>query len=211
MLTLVSHINQPPSRNVRFVPIDVVQLGDETTSPSADQRSLAPQQSASKHEPSAVKPHSFAPNRTREPVDELEAKLHELAKLRQPESSTAPVDNAGASDVTADSDASPGRYASYSLRDYVRAQVIRRWSLDVSKLRNRNFTILLDVVLNGRGVVTKAEIVDQVRYRTDPTFREIALSARNALILSSPLKLPEGQLPDGANFQLSLNPRDTLR
>ncbi|MBI3675298.1 MAG: hypothetical protein HY243_01605 [Proteobacteria bacterium] len=211
MSMLVKTMTQPGPKEMRTVPVDVVQLGEETVSPPADQRSLAPQQSASRHEPSVVKPQGVAPNKTHEPVDELEAKLKQFAKLRQPDSSSAPIDNAGTSDVTASSDAAPGRYASYSVRDYVRAQVLRRWSLDLAKLGNRNFTILLYVELSGRGTVTKADIVDQSRYRSDPIFREIALSARNALILSSPLKLPDGQLPEGAEFTISLNPRDTLR
>lgn len=194
-----------------MVPVDVVQFGDETTSPAASQTSLAPQQSASRHEPSAVKPQGTAPQKTHEPVDELESRLKQFAKLRQPDSNVAPLDNAGTSNVTASSDVPPGQYARYSVRDYIRAQVMRRWSLNLDKLGSRNFTVLLDIELNGRGTVTKAEIVDKARYRTDSVFRDIALSARNAVLLSSPLKLPDERLGNGIAVTLNLNPRDALR
>lgn len=198
---------QPP----HLVPVDVIQLGDTTMSPAAQQTSLAPQQSASKHEPSAVKPQGTAPLKTHEPVDELETRLKQFARLRQPDSNVAPIDNAGTANVTASSDAPPGSTASYSVRDYIRAQVLRRWSLNLDKLGSRNFTILLDVELNSRGIVTKAEIVDKVRYRADAIYRDLATSARNAVLLSSPLKLPDERLGNGIAVTLNLNPRDTLR
>ena len=57
----------------------------------------------------------------------------------------------------------------------------------------RKFVILLHVVLKRDGTVTEAEIVDRQRYTGDATFRDIALSARNAVLLSSPLTLPAGR------------------
>ena len=66
------------------------------------------------------------------------------------------------------------------------------------------------MVLAADGSVTKAEIVDQKRYITDAAYRSIALSARNAVVLSSPLALPSGQ--NGVmDLTLDLDPRDTLQ
>ena len=52
------------------------------------------------------------------------------------------------------------------------------------------WAVAIRVVLHRDGTVEKAEIVDDRRYRTDPAYRTIALSARNAVLLSSPLSLP---------------------
>jgi hypothetical protein len=67
------------------------------------------------------------------------------------------------------------------------------------------------VVLTRDGVVNKAEIVDQLRFNSDATYRSIALSARNAVLLSSPILLPNGAYDDVFDIVLNLNPRDTLR
>jgi hypothetical protein len=60
------------------------------------------------------------------------------------------------------------------------------------------------------GVVLKAEIVESSR-SNDPAYREIAVSARNAVTLSSPIALPPGTYQDVMDMVLELNPRDTLR
>jgi hypothetical protein len=59
-------------------------------------------------------------------------------------------------------------------------------------------------------VVTKAEIVDSSR-ASDPAYREVAVSARNAVLLSSPLALPAGHFQGVMDMVLYLNPRDALR
>ena len=61
------------------------------------------------------------------------------------------------------------------------------------------------------GAVTKAEIAETARFNTDNTYRAIALSARNAVLLSSPFVLPGGPYSDRMVFTLSLNTKDALR
>ncbi|HSM96238.1 MAG TPA: hypothetical protein VLT91_09360 [Rhizomicrobium sp.] len=196
---------QPP-----FLPVDVVQLGDETTAPPAPNHAAVPRQKAMKGPAGAPKPEAHAPNRTNLPKDELEVQLRNLSKLREPDSDLK-IEN-GASDDTATSNgAVPGTATVYSVRDYIRAQILRRWVFDFSTLGNRNITIPLRVSLSGRGAVIIAEITDRHRYVTDKVFRDVALSARNAVLLSAPFKLPAGAPKDGIDFTLDLNPRDTLR
>jgi hypothetical protein len=89
--------------------------------------------------------------------------------------------------------------------------VERRWNLALEELGDRNFVIAIHVVLSRDGTVTKAEIVDNARYRSDATYRSIALSARNAVLLSSPLALPSGQHDETMDMTLNLNPRNSLR
>jgi hypothetical protein len=42
-------------------------------------------------------------------------------------------------------------------------------------------------------------------------FRDIALSARNAVLLSSPVPLPAGNYPEKMDMVLNFNPRDALQ
>ena len=56
------------------------------------------------------------------------------------------------------------------------------------------------------GVVLKAEIVDTAR-ADDPAYREVAVSARNAVLLSSPLSLPAGHYQGVMDMVLYLNPK----
>jgi hypothetical protein len=196
---------QPP-----FLPVDVVQLGDETTAPPAPNHAPVPQQKAMKGPAGAPKPEAYAPNRTKQPKDELEVQLKNLSKLRQPDSDLK-IENGASDDVATSNGAQAGAASVYSVRDYIRAQILRRWVFDFSTLGNRNISIPLRVSLTGRGVVIVAEILDHHRYVTDKVFRDVALSARNAVLLSAPFKLPDGAPKDGIDFTLDLNPRDTLR
>ncbi len=143
----------------------------------------------------------------------MESKLRTLSKLRQPPSETPlEEDETGASNVSADSDgARRGPHAAYSLRDYIRAQVERRWSVDLSNGRNRDVAIPIRIEMTSRGVVNKAEIVEATRAATDRAYRDVAISARNAVLLSSPFALPAGRYESVMTITLLLNPKDTLR
>ena len=141
-----------------------------------------------------------------EPVpDALETKLQALAKLRQPDSDTKIAAMTSALPGSS-GEGTPGR----GLQDFIRAQVERRWNLDLATLGDSEFTVPIHVKLTKDGVVLKAEIVESSR-SNDPAYREIAVSARNAVTLSSPIALPTGHYQDVMDMVLELNPRDTLR
>lgn len=197
----------------RIVPVNVVELADETAGPPQPNKAPVPEQKAGMASSPASQPAGVAPSKTRPPPDELEIKLRTLAKLRQPSIDTHLSEkNIGLSNETATSDnAVPGSTATYAVKDYIRAQVERRWSLDLAILGNRNLPVLIHVEMTSGGVVTEAEIVDTARFATDKAYREIALSARNAVLLSSPFALPPGHYKKIIAMTLSLNPRDTLR
>lgn len=203
-----------PSQSVPFLPIDLVQVAQQTTSPPEPHRAPVPRQRAmraAREPPSSPHPPvSLAPSRKLPPPpDTLEIRLRAFAKLRQPDASLPRLDNAGTSEDAATSDdASPGDQAGYSVRDFIRAQVERRWSLDLS--RKRNVEILIHIVVAPNGRVDQAEIVDRARYATDVAWREIALSARNAVLLSSPLNLPKGFRAQSIDVTLALRPKDVL-
>ena len=60
------------------------------------------------------------------------------------------------------------------------------------------------------GAVTQVDILDDARYTTDALYHDVALRARNAVLLSSPFTLPQGD-DDVTDVTLLLNPRDTFR
>ena len=205
---------QPPQPLlVRFLPIDLVQPAPQTTSPPQAVKAAVPRAARSRPArdvPSSPHaPAALAPSRRLPPPDTLEIRLRQLARLRQPDSSIPHPDN-GASDEAATSDnATPGATAAYHVRDFLQAQVERRWNLDLN--RARNVTILIHIVVARDGTIDHADIVDRARYASDAAWRSLALSARNAVLLSSPLNLPSGYKAGPIDVILALNPKDVMR
>lgn len=197
-----------------YLPVDIVQLGDRTEAPQAPQKSAIPQQKAARIPvPQSASPHppvDVAPSKKTPPTDDVEAKLRGLAQLREPDAPLLAPNNAEIANTNSTNGAA-GDEATYSLRDFVRAQVERRWSLNLEALGKRNFSILVRIEMTRKGTITLAEIVDKQRFKTDAVYRDIAISARNAVILSSPIVLPEGHYREMMDMVLDLNPRDTLR
>lgn len=192
--------------------IDIVHLGDETASPASPRKSAhASQQATVRRAAAAHSPPTVAPQAKAVPRDDLQNRLNALAKLRAPETATRTLTGAGESPApTAGNDAPPGD-AAYALRDFIRAQVERRWNLDLDLLGAQKIVVALRVVMKSNGTIALAEIVDKQRYKTDAQFRRIAMSARNAVLLSSPISLPAGNYPAQTELTLHLDPRDALR
>ena len=99
----------------------------------------------------------------------------------------------------------PGQQALYSVRDLIRAQVERRWNFHLASLGEDQFSVPIHVEITETGVVIKAEIVENAR-SADPVYRAIAASARNAVLLASPLALPPGQYRGTLDLVLNLRP-----
>ncbi|HEY3776812.1 MAG TPA: hypothetical protein VGL35_02010 [Rhizomicrobium sp.] len=195
----------------QFLPIDLVPLAERTPSPP---RKMSIEVAKSSMRPSRVVPSSprtpvaLSRSQKRQAVDPLEIRLRKLAQLRQPDSTMPHPDN-GASDAVSDNNEARGAQPSYRVRDFLRAQVERRWSLDLA--RAQNITVRIRVVVARDGTVTKAEIVDRGRYASDAAWRAVALSARNAVLLSSPLSLPASAAGAPLDVTLALNPKDASR
>ena len=74
-----------------------------------------------------------------------------------------------------------------------------------AKLGGRIFVIPIRVVMKRDGTVVSAEVVE----KHDRLYRDIAISARNAVLLSSPILMPPGDFPATMHFTIILDPRDT--
>ena len=200
----------------RFVPISLVSQSEGPAPEPAQQKAagaisktpiILPRAPVVHRTPSAT-----APNRTTAPVDALEMQLRALSKLKQPNTDTRLQGEAGTSDYAQNgNDSESGGQGAYTTRDIIRAQVLRRWSLDRTRLGNREFDVLIHVQLKRDGTVVEADVVDMQRFKTDSVYRWIAISARNAVILSSPLTLPPDAVSSNLELTLRLNPRDTMQ
>lgn len=204
---------RPADEKLHTVLVDIVRLADETSAPPSMHSSPAPAaQATARQAPVAHSPQeTVSPRATRQP-DDLANRLNALSKLKAPETDPRRLTGTGgAPTATGSDDAAQGGDAAYSLRDFIRAQVLRRWNLDLADLGAQKIVIALHVVMKADGRILIAEIVDKHRYVTDAQFRRIALSAKNAVLLASPIALPPGSYPPESDMTLRLDPRDALR
>ena len=115
-------------------------------------------------------------------------------------------------DLTATNDhGARGQHGARGVKDFIRAQIERHWEFDLRDLGAAELVISIHLQLNADGSVAKVEIVDDPRYASEPHFRSIASSARNAVLASSPLHLPPGTYDAVKDITLNLNPREALR
>jgi outer membrane biosynthesis protein TonB len=221
---LLYQVGVPPVQ-LPVIPVEMVQLAEQTATPSPQPNapvqpgagsapqvaSVAPPRPAPRAQPRPAPVPPVAPPSTPQPApdalppapqDALQSQLDALAKLRVP-------NNAGAG--SAASGSGPVGAAGYRVEDLIRAQVQRRWNLRLDELGERELIVTIHVVLEPDGTVAKAEIVDTPRTRGDDVYRSIAISARNAVLLSSPLTLPSGMTEEMRDMTISFNTRDSLR
>jgi len=197
---------------VRFIPVEVVEVGDDA--PARLGTPVQAQQQVGRRLPSDATPVDAAPVASQplpgEPeADPLETKLQTLAKLRQPDADMQT--GSGGTDLPATNDgAAIGMAAKYRVRDFIRAQVERRWHFDLALLGTSQFSVPIHVEITSTGTVIKAEIVN-APHSGDPAYDEVAISARNAVLLASPFSLPTGHYQDVMDVVLYLDPRGALR
>lgn len=227
---LLYEIGVPPAL-IPVIPVELVQLFDQTVSasPQPDAKAALPSAGTSSKQLASVAPpraRSEAAPRPQPappppatlpsaeqpapdalppaPADPLQSQLEALAKLRMPNTSGTGVRGPG-------SNAPAGAQSGYRVEDLIRAQVQRRWNLRLDELGERELIVTIHVVIEPDGTVSLAEIADTIRAKSDEVYRSIALSARNAVLLSSPLTLPVGLTAEMRDMTLSFNTRDSLR
>jgi len=60
-------------------------------------------------------------------------------------------------------------------------------------------------------VIDTVDVVDQERFRTNKAFRDMALSARDAALLASPIQWPGGLSQKSQTLTIDLDPKAVLR
>ena len=194
-----------PQTAFHTLPIEIVIGQASTPGPSTTEASPRASRARAQQQ-AAPQKEGVSPKGTRQPEDELAARLRALAQLRQP-------DDAGLPDAaTTSAGGGHGTGAgAYTLRDFVRAQILRRWLPDLSPGKTRDMPVTLRVRLLASGTIDDVAIVDAARMKTDAAFHDMALSARDAAILASPLNLPPGHYPRVQDLTIVLDPRAVLR
>jgi hypothetical protein len=159
------------------------------------------------HPQSAPQLEGVSPQGTRQPEDELSAKLRALAQLK---SADSPLPNADVSTMPGGTGEGEGE-GNYALKDFIRAQILRRWLPDLSIPGARNLPVALRLRLLKTGVIDEVVILDQARLHTDAPFRDMALSARDAALLASPIQIPGVRLEKNQTLTIVLEPKAVLR
>ena len=159
---------------------------------------VAPPRAASAPKVIGVKPQGAVP-----PPDMLEARIASLANLSAPASTLPAPDNDGTS-------GGPGNGGGYALADFVRAQILRRWWPQLDSGAARGMPVALQLKMTRAGVISDVRIVDQQRFNNDKLFHSMALSARNAATLASPIALPPGKYDAVMDIAITLDPKAVL-
>ena len=113
--------------------------------------------------------------------------------------------------LAADGEGSSPSLTVYRARDFIRAQIERRWYLDRAALAAGGFLLSLHLELRSDGKVLTAEIVDAGGLADNAAYRSAAASFRAAALLSSPLVLPEGEYNEVKDMDLVFRPNDVLQ
>jgi len=184
------------------LPVELVAL---TPAPGPSGAAPAPRSGAPRPRTAAApKPEGVSPQGTEQPQDELSAKLRALAQLSAPQTSLAIGGGNG------EGGAGNGNGA-YGLRDFIRAQILRRWLPALSDAAAKAAVVHLKLNVSSSGVISDIVIADEARMRTDALFHDMALSARNAALLASPIQMPPGNWPRTIPLEIDLDPKAALR
>lgn len=203
-LWYVTHRPTLTDAQLHVLPVELVIGGT-----MGQQASTAPAtrlQIARPHPESAPQREGVSPTGTKQPEDELSATLQALAQLKTPDTALPNADNSAAPGG-AGSGEGEGNYA---LKDFIRAQILRRWLPDLSIPGARNMPVLVRLRLLKSGIIEDVYIVDQNRFLNDKAFRDMALSARDAALLASPIQWP-GLAQKTQTLTITLDPKLVLR
>ena len=208
LLAALWYVHQRPAlteTRLRALPVELVIGGT-----MGQQASTAPAvrlQVARPHPESAPVPEGTNPKGTEQPEDELSARLRALAQLKTPDAVLPNADNTSAPGGSGSGEGE----GNYALKDFIRAQILRRWLPDLTIPGARDLPVLVRVRLLKSGVIDTVYVVDQERFRTDKVFRDMALSARDAALLASPIQWPGGLIQKSQTLTIDLDPKAVLR
>jgi hypothetical protein len=143
------------------------------------------------------------PKGTTPPPDAMEARIAAMANLTAPASALPAPDNDGTA-------AGAGGGGGYALADFVRSEILRRWWPKLESDAERSTPVAIRLTMTREGVISDVRILDQQRFDHDKLFHNMALSARNAALLASPIPLPPGKYDPVMEIAITLDPRAVL-
>jgi hypothetical protein len=160
-------------------------------------------QAAKPRQARAPRPAGVKPEAAKPPPDAMEARIAALADRTAPASILPAPDNDGTGSGSGDG-------GGYALADFVRAQILRRWWPDLGSDSARGMPVAIRLKMTRTGAISDVRILDQQRFDHDKLFRSMALSARNAALLASPIALPPGKYDPVMDIAITLDPRAVL-
>ena len=217
----------PPSPDMAPLPQEKAReaMNQESTQAAPEAQTLPPQATLRQPDKAIPRPlkgpqpdqsTAAKPQQQTLPTDNLSARLQLLARLRQPAPPMPPnprqQNGSGESDATAASaNSTEALDATYRVKDFIRAQVMRRLNTDCNALKCGDWEVAIHIVLRPDGRISTAEIVDNPRYSSDNAYRDFAISARDAVLLSSPLTLPPGAYDIAKDIVVDFSSRQVMR
>ena len=151
-------------------------------------------------------PKTTDPNSKEKAKDQLADLLKDADKMKPSDKGNQPKPQ----NVKGSNQNNPNEPVSMTEMDMIKAQIIPRWQIPAGAKDASNLIIPIHVMLEPDGTVTKAEIVETLRYNTDSFYRAAADSARRAVLLASPLKAPPTKYDQWKDFTFRFNPKDMV-
>ena len=145
------------------------------------------------------------------PRDDFDMLLKTVERMKQADATASPRDEKPV--AAKPSQAQPTTSAepiSMSEKDAIRAQIERCWNVPAGAREAENLIVEVKVLLNPDGSVVRADIVDDGRYSKDTFYRTAADSARRAVYLCSPLRVPPNKYDQWKSMTVTFNPRDLI-
>jgi hypothetical protein len=153
----------------------------------------------------------FEPRPKPSATESLAARLHLLAHLRTPamrhQSDDPGFGGTGPPESMADG---AGHDSTNAVKDFIRAQVERRWNPDRREIGAQEWVVRIHMELGRDGKVLRADVVGAGRHNSD-SYLDFARSARNAVLVSSPLALPPGMNEIARDIVVDFDLRDATR
>ena len=190
---------------LRALPVELIIGGSMGQGPSTAPATRL--QVARPHPESTPVPQGVRPDATKDLEDELSAKLRAMAQLKTPDAALPNADNSAAPGGSGDGTGE----GNYALKDFIRAQILRRWLPDLSIPGTRDMPVLVRIRLLKSGAIDDVVILDQQRFHDDKVFRNMALSARDAALLASPIQIPGVKYEKTQTLTINLDPKAVLR
>jgi outer membrane biosynthesis protein TonB len=203
-LLLFRFAMQPPPAGFQML-VDLVQTGNGAEQAAAGSGGTATGDAQPARTP---RPDRRAPQAGTKATQNIGELLRE-AEIAHGVTAPASRDDGGGGSGTGASDGhAAGGAGRMGLKDFIRAQIERRWQFERANQNAREIIVQIKLVIDADGNVESAQIVDD--RTTDADFHAAAIGARNAALLSSPLQLPPGTWITGA-ITVDLNTKDALR
>lgn len=143
--------------------------------------------------------------------------LRESDEAKKDEKEEDKVDFSDVEDFLADANKAQykeGLPLSLNEKDAIRQQIMKNWTVPAGAKDVQNTVVTLHLNVLPDGTISKVEIIDQLRYSSDPFFRAMADSATRAVYKSSPLQnLPTDKydVRDGwRELEINFDPREMV-